>query len=67
MLSTEKMHNLEAEGYVLFNGLSEVFKPGRQDSQITLRDCSEEARGGARIYSSFCNKYQVVGTSKVYC
>ena len=45
MLSTEKMHNLEAEGYVLFSGLSEVFKPGRQDSQITLRDCSEEARG----------------------
>ena len=35
---------------------TEVFKPGRQDFQITLSDCSEEARREARIYKSFCNK-----------
>ena len=37
----------------------EDFKPERQNSQITLRDCSEEA--------SFCSKDQVVGTFKNYC
>ena len=41
---------------MLFGGHSESFKPGRQDSEITLKDCSEEARRGARICKSFCNK-----------
>ena len=50
------MHNLKVESYVLFSRHSEVFKPGRQDFQITLTDCSEEARREARIYGSFCNK-----------
>ena len=36
-------------------------------SQITLRDCSKEARGGARIYRSFSSKDQVVGTSSDHC
>ena len=39
------MHNLEVESYVLVGGFSEDFKPRRQDSQITLRDCSKEASG----------------------
>ena len=34
---------------------------------LSLRGCSEEARGGARIYRTFCNEDQVVGTSKDYC
>lgn len=36
-------------------------------SQITLRNCPQEARWGASIYKSFCNKNQVVGTSKDTC
>ena len=36
-----------------------------------ISDRSEElpqrGQGGARIYRSFCNKGQVVGTSKDYC
>lgn len=36
-------------------------------SQVTLRDSSEEASRGARIYGSFFgNKDKVVGTSKGY-
>ena len=41
---------------MLFGGDSEGFEPGRQDSQIILRDCSEDARRGARVFKSFCNK-----------
>ena len=38
---------------------------GRLDFQITLRDCSKEAKAGeARIYRRFCNKDQVVGNIK---
>lgn len=36
-------------------------------SQIILRDCSEEARRGARIYRNFCNKDQIARTSKDDC
>ena len=36
------MHKLDVESYVLFGGLSEDFKPNRQDSQIILKGCSEE-------------------------
>ena len=36
-------------------------------SQIILRDCSEETRRGARIYRDFCNKDQIVRTSKDDC
>ena len=32
--------------------------------QATLRNCSEEARGGARIYRSFCDKGKVVANIK---
>ena len=32
--------------------------------QIALRNCSEEAPGGARIYRSFATKGQVVGNVK---
>ena len=33
--------------------------------QITPRNCSEEARGGARIYRSFAAKSKVVGSQKI--
>ena len=38
------LQNLKVENYVLFIRLSEDFKPRKQNSQITLRSCSEEAR-----------------------
>ena len=57
----EKMHDLKAENYVLFGG----------HTVDTLSDHSEgllqRGKGGASIYKSFCNKNQVVGTSKYYC
>ena len=41
-------------------------------SQVTLVDSSKETRHGGRgergrMYRSFCNQGQVVGTSKDYC
>ena len=55
-LEVQPPFSFSFEIYVLFGGHSEGLEPGRQDSQIILRDCSEEARRGARIYKSFCNK-----------
>ena len=41
------------------------------DSEDSLSDSSEglfwRGKGGARIYMSFCNKNQIVRTSKDYC
>ena len=56
-VSTEKkmLQNLKVENYALFIRLSEDFKPRKQNSQITLRSCSEEVREG-RIYRSFVTK-----------
>lgn len=51
VLSTEKMHNVKVENYVLFNGLTEDLGPG-----YSFSDHSEEVfqRGKerARIYRS---------------
>ena len=47
MVSTEKKknkkwhYNLEADSSVLFSGLLKDNKPGRQDSQVTLKECSQ--------------------------
>ena len=41
-MQRKKMHNHKAESYVLLGRLSQDFEPGRQKSQITLRDCFEE-------------------------
>ena len=61
----KKKHNLKVENYVLFSRFSEDLSP--EDS---LSDCSEgllrRGQGGTRIYRGFCNKNQVVGTSKDY-
>ena len=38
------LQNLKVENYVLFIRLSEDFKPRKQNSQITLRRCSEDVR-----------------------
>ena len=65
-MKTKKKHNLKGESYVLFGGLSE--DSSQEDS---LSDSSEglfqKGRGGARVHRSFCNKNQIVGTSKDYC
>ena len=50
------MHNLEVDSYVLFSRLSEDFKPRRQDSQIALRDCSEEEVGEPGYIGVFATK-----------
>ena len=47
----KKPHNLKVENYVLFHGLSEDFKPGRQP----LRSLSEEVREESE-YMSFSTK-----------
>ena len=45
VLTAKKMlQNLKVENYVLFIRLSEDFKPRKENSQITLRSCSEEVR-----------------------
>ena len=44
LMLTEKKHNLKVENHVLFGGLSEDFKPGRQPLRIALSFCSEEVR-----------------------
>ena len=58
-----KKHNLKIENYVLFHGLSEDFGPedslSGSSGGLLWKD-----KGGARIYS-FCNKNQVVRTSKM--
>ena len=65
-MSTEKMHNLKVENYVLFRGHTKDLSPGDG-----LSDSSEglfqRGKGGARIHRSFYNKKQVAGTSKYYC
>ena len=38
----KKTHSRKDESYVLLGRLSQGFEPGRQKSQIKLRDCSEE-------------------------
>ena len=60
------MHSLKAENYILFGRFSEDLSPedGLSDrSEGVLRRGKE----GDRIYRSFCNKNQVVRTSKDYC
>ena len=65
MTEKKKLHNLKVENYVLFGGLAEDLSPG--DS---LSDSSEgllqRGKVGVKIYRGFCNKNQVVGTSKDY-
>ena len=34
---------------------------------VSLRNCSEDARGGTRIYRSVAKKEKKSGTSKDYC
>ena len=66
----EKMHNLKIETYVYLTDNLRTSSPGDQDSQILLRDCSEEVVGmaeGARINRSFCKNDHIIRTSKDYC
>lgn len=37
---TNKMHCLKVENYILFGGIFEEFKPGRQELQVALRERS---------------------------
>ena len=67
LLTEKKMHNLKVENYgFLFDGISEDLSLGSSfsDSSEGLLGRDE---GGAGIYRSFCNKKQVVRTSKDYC
>ena len=60
------MHNLEVENHVLFSRLSEdlSLEKSLSESSEGLPRRGEE---GAGIHRTFCNKNQVVGTSKDYC
>ena len=49
-------HNLKVEGYILFNGNVWDFKSRRQHLKQPWENCSEEGRGGARLYRSFATK-----------
>ena len=60
------MHNLKAENYVLFNGISGDLSPAGGFSHRS-EGLLQKGKGGARTYRSFCNKDQVVGTSKDDC
>ena len=45
-IPTEKNRcNLKVKSYVLFSKHSKDFMPRRQDTQITVRGCSKDARG----------------------
>ena len=60
------MHDLKAENYVLFGGYTEDSHPVDTLSNHSA-GLLQRAKGGASIYRSFCNKNQVVGTSKYCC
>ena len=62
----KKIHNLKVENYVLFGGLPEDLSTGDSLSDTSERLLQRD-KEGARIYRSFCNKTQVVGTSNNYC
>ena len=62
----KKKHNLKVENCVLFGGQNGEFKP-RTQTLICSKGPLWRGKGGASIYRSFCNKDQVVGTSKDYC
>ena len=62
----KKMHNLKFENYVLFGRQNQGLKPGTQPLR-ELWGLLQRGEGRARICRSFCNKDQVVRTSKDYC
>ena len=66
LLTEKKRHNLKVENYVLFGGLPEDLSTGDSLSDTSERLLQRD-KEGARIYRSFCNKTQVVGTSNNYC
>ena len=53
------MNNLKVENFVLFGGIFEDLSLSDRSEGLLQRD-----KGGARIYSSFATKTQVVGTSQ---
>ena len=61
----KKIYKLKVENYVLFSGQTEDLSPGH-----SLSDSSEgmlqKGKGGAKVYTSFCNKDPVVRTLKDY-
>ena len=65
-VNQKKLHHLKVMDDVFFGGLNWGLRPGTEHLGSS-GDQSEEASRGARIYKSFCNKDQVVRTSKDYC
>ena len=62
----KEMHTLEVENYVSFGRHPEALSPGDSLSGGSGGEL-QRGRGGAWIYTRFCHKNQVVGTSKDYC
>ena len=61
-----KVHNLKVEGIVSFDGVPEDFNPEGSLSGSS-KGLLPKGKGAARMCGSFCNKNQVVRTSKDYC
>ena len=60
------MHNLKVENYVLFSGQTEDLSLGYSLSESS-GGLLGRGEGGTRMHRSFCNKEQVVRTSKDFC
>ena len=65
MLTEKQKHNLKAENFVLLSGQTEDVSPGGSLSD-TPEGLFQRSKEGTWIYS-FCNKKQVVRTSKDDC
>ena len=59
------MHNLKVENDVLFGGLADDLSPGYSLSGSS-GGLFQRSQGAATIDRGFCNKNQVVQTSKDY-
>ena len=59
----KKKHNLKVENHVLFGGQNWGLERGHSPSESSER-LLQRGKGGTRLYKNFCNKEQVVGTSK---
>ena len=60
------IYNLEVESYILFSG-NFWLQAWEIASQVTLRELFHRGKEGSQVTEEFCNKRQVVWTSKDCC
>ena len=61
----KKKHNLTVVNYVLLSGSIEDLSPDVATQTALREGLFQRGKGGSRIYRKFCNKKQIVRTSKV--